>query len=739
MKKINVNKNWSFSKLPEQSIKDISSLQDIKEFKGQAVNIPHSWYSDDDQYQGLAIYRKEIICEADWKHAFLEFEGVEQQCKIFINGVYAGGHKGSYATFRIEVPSEVLGASKLDIVVLVENKICDSLSPMFGDFTIFGGIYRDVALLITGDDHFDYMYYGTNGLIVRAECCDAECGVLHMEPHTVCVSENIEINYIVKNDKNQVVANCTGGNAEKKEIRIANPALWNGREDKAFYYVTAQMLLKGEIVDAVEVRVAFRNIVLDAQKGLFLNGKHVFLKGVAKHQDFAECQNAITKEQIDTDFKLIEEIGANAIRLSHYQHAQSVYDSCDEKGYLVWAEIPMLKMTDNEELFVNVKEQLKELILQNIHHPSIYCWGIQNEIAMFRDSELLHKNCREMTQLSHELDPYRVSAGANLYSVKAKSEMNAVTDIVGYNLYFGWYYGEMQDYRGHLDKLHEVRSQVPLGISEYGVDASPFLHSATPRVKDYSEEYQALFHETVYPIFEEKEYLWGSFVWNMFDFSSARRNEGGSKYVNAKGLVTRDRMIKKDAFYYYKAKWSVEPFVHICSKRFAKRSEDVITIKAYTNQEEAILLVNDMEFARGKNNGNGIILFDHVPLEKAENQIVITAKELSDQCVFQKVSEPEESYALPEEETGGMVRNWFLTDDEFTKEGYYSVLNRADELLDCAETRKVLEEYVPALVKFMTEKDLIPLGLEMKSILSRESTPEMIREINKKLNQIKED
>ncbi len=275
---------------------------------------------------------------------------------------------------------------------------------------------------------------------------------------------------------------------------------------------------------------------------------------MAKHQDFAGVFCAVSEEHIRKDFALIDEIGATGVRLSHYQHPQAAYERCDELGLLAWAEVPMLKMTESAALMENTEQQLRELILQNIHHPAIFCWGIQNEIAMFKDAPYMHENCRKLHAIVKELDPDRVSTAANLYPLKASSRLNEITDMIGYNVYFGWYYGDMTDYGTYLDRMHAARPSLPFGVSEYGVDTNIRLHSSQPHVKDYTEEYQALWCETVYEQIESRPWLWGSFVWNMFDFHSARRNEGGQRFINAKGLVTNDRETRKDAFYYYKLK-----------------------------------------------------------------------------------------------------------------------------------------------------------------------------------------
>ena len=395
-------------------------------------------------------------------------------------------------------------------------------------------------------------------------------------------------------------------------------------------------------------------------------------------------------------------------------------------------------MTREPALIENIRQQLTELVLQNLHHPSICFWGIQNEIGMFRDTPDMYEHLAGMRALINTLDPGRLVTAANMYTVKFKSGLNHGTDMIGYNIYFGWYYGQMQGYDGFLDRYHAANPEMPLGISEYGVDANPALHSADPRVQDYTEEYQSLFHETVYPIFESKPYLWGSFVWNMFDFSSALRKDGGLRNLNGKGLVTYDRKTRKDAFYYYKAKWSAEPFVHLCGKRFAKRTEEAVEVKVYTNQPEATLSVNGGAGQTLPNNGNGTVRFAAVPLKKGENRICVTAGDCTDEMTLTRQDSPEPSYSLPGSNAGGPVKNWFLASDSLVREGYCSLESTAGDLLENPAAAVLLKEKLPqALYRTLTEQDVIPLGIELKSILSRSGlSTEELKALNDALNQI---
>lgn len=767
MIKIPLNEGWKFRRIDGKSIADVCDI--VSEDDSETIDLPHTFYSDDDQYRGLTVYEKEIAVEPDWRDGgkclFIDIPAADQHAMVYADDIFLTEHKGGYSAFRAEVPCDCLKKQSILLRIFLTNEKNDVISPLAGDFTIYGGLYRGVNLLVTEKSHFDYMYYGTNGVIARTEMQDGD-GVIFVEPHTVA-SENAKIRYSVSlwdrghDKKNLTVLNEEHDAGEYAELHVKAPLLWDGRGNVNLYELKAELIEEGRVVDTVTVRLGFRSLRMDSDRGFYLNGRHVRINGVAKHQDEAEIFNAAKDEDINRDFELIDEIGANAVRLSHYQHPQHTYDLCDEKGYIVWAEIPMLKMLDSEEVFDNAEQQLKELILQNIHHPGIFFWGIQNEIGMFRDAAFMHDELRKMRDMAKELDPSRLVTAANLYTVKFRSELNNVTDMIGYNVYFGWYYGEMQDYDKYLDRFHEERPDMPLGMSEYGVDANVELHSEEPKIRDYSEEYQALYHETVYPIFESKSYLWGSFVWNMFDFGSALRKEGGTENRNQKGLVTFDRKIKKDAFYYYKAKWSKEPFVHICSKRFENRAKDEIDIKVYTNLSEITLFLNGEQVAKGKNtgaelnesvnenlfdgekstvkgvnSGNGVVVFRKIHLHEGENRVRVTGGTCFDECMFMRVLNEDSSYTLPDSGAGQAVKNWFLAGDSVVREGYYSIEDTANDLLENRTTRDVLEVFMPGLVKMMTEKDIIPLGLSLKSILGRNPGDIDQKALNTELNKI---
>lgn len=728
MRKELISEGWSFAKTQADSPEALK--RESPAFS--VVSLPHTWYSDDEPYRGKAVYQKTLTAvRADT--ALLEFPGADQRCKVYVNGVFSAEHEGAYSRFFAPIPESELDAPAWTVQVFLDNSISAHVCPNHGDFTIFGGLYREVSLLTLNRVHFDRLYYGTDGVIIRTSVVGNGTGFLYVEPHVVTDGRKAGVRYTVL-DGDDVVLTKETRNTERVTLALENVRRWNGKRDPHLYTVRAELLDADGVVDMVELRTGFVSLRMTPEQGFFLNGEHLRICGVAKHQDFGNCFSAVRPEQIRQDFSLIEEIGANAVRLSHYQHPQLAYDLCDEMGLLVWAEIPMLKMTEDEALLNNAREQLRELILQNIHHPSIFCWGIQNEIAMFRDAAYMHEGCRKLCGAVKELDTRRLVSAANLYSVKAESELNAITDMIGYNLYFGWYYGEVSDYSEYLDHFHAIRPDMPIGISEYGVDARTALHAEQPKIKDYSEEYQAYFHEHAYSIFESKPWLWGSFIWNMFDFSSADRDEGGQKHINAKGLVTYDRSERKDAFFYYKAKWSSDPFLHICSKRFVLRASERIDVKVYTNLPTATLEYSG-GILEGPSDGNGTIVFPDIPLEMGKNTLRVFSGELADACIFERVEEKETSYRLPDS-GNGHVKNWFLTEDDMVKEGFFSLTDTAQDLMENDTAKAALEQSFPKIAALL-EQEAIPWGLSMKSILSRGGQdPELVAALNTALNEI---
>lgn len=740
----NINAGWEFQKLPEVTINEIhkNPFFPTDRNKFEQIALPHTWYKDGESYKGTALYKKRLLlsCGSE-KKVFLNFEAAERWCEVFVNRHYAGGHKGGYSAFTLDITEYCDVDGYNDIYVFVCNRSWDEISPLTGDFTVFGGLYRNVNLMVTEKICFDRTYFGTSGVIARADLNSDGDGVIQTETHVLCMDETlVKQVYQVFAPDNQLVFSCEMPWKETFEFSIENPVRWEVLGTKALYRLHTELWSDGKMMDSLDISFGFRRVFVDPEKGFFLNGNHLKINGVAKHQDYGGVFHATGMEQWSQDIGDILDIGANSVRLSHYQHPQAMYQLCDELGLIVWAEIPMLKMTEHTALFENACLQLKELILQNMHHPCICFWGIQNEIAMFGEHEWMYEKLEKMNELVKKLDPARISACANLFCVENSSPLNRITAAVGYNIYFGWYYGEMKDNREFVDQFHRDNPDLALGITEYGVDCNPAFHSECPKVKDYSEEFQALYHETVYPVFRERDYIWGTYVWNLYDFSSEIREEGGVKYKNGKGLISYDRNIKKDAFYYYKAQWSAVPFVKIGESRFVNRTNPEITIKVYSNQKEVSLYVNGETHTRYSE--NGIFLFHNIGLKHGDNNVKAISGDCMDEAVFRRGEQPDSSYVFVDPNPGLNVKNWFLDEVEealMFPEGRFSIRESCAALLENDEAMTVIREFSPELAKAMKERQsFMPLE-RILSYMKKEISEEQCKTLNQRLTEIEKE
>lgn len=701
--------------------------------EGAPVTLPHTWYQDGTYYRGNAVYQKTFaLPQAAGKHVFLRFHGVDKVCAVYLNGQEIGRHAGGYTVFAVELTAALRTDGANLLTVQVNNEVGETVSPLSGDFTIFGGIHRKVELILTDAVHFPVCYYGTVGVLARARI-ESEVGVLDVEvPGGEALPAAVQWRAVLLDPSGQPCAEATSTPDSSLRLVVAEPQLWNGRSAPALYTLRAELLDNGDVQDAITLRTGFRAYYVDPDKGFFLNGAHLKLRGVAKHQDTAGVYSAASEEHWQTDLALITEMGANAVRLSHYPHPQRVYELCDEQGLVVWAEIPMLKMTLDDDLLRNAEDQLREMILQNLHHPSICFWGLQNEVAIFGDKPYMAERVAKLNKLAHMLDPDRLTASANLNSVTCDSALNRITDVTAYNVYYGWYYGEMPDHAAFLDEFHRVNPKMPLGISEYGADCNPAFHADAPRVNDYSEEFQALYHETVYPYMAQRDFVWGSFVWNMFDFVSAIRNAGGVQARNIKGLVTFDRATRKDAFYYYKAMWSIEPFVHIAGRRYVNRPGERMTVKVYSNQAAVTLKINGETRIASVQNGSA--RFENVPLHPGENSVQAEAGSCTDAVTFVRVETPDPAYVFVDQNPGLNVRNWFEDKAEEARlfpEDAYSLRDKLSTLLANSQVMALVDSTQPAIAKLMREA---PDTFRLEQVIQHEK-PDVPEEEIKVLNQ----
>ncbi len=695
---------------------------------GMNVALPHCWNKDDPARYGVAVYQKEIELSFDGNECvFLDIGAASGVCRAWLNGTYLGEHRGSYARFRFDLTAAARQGKNL-LSIMTDNTRYPDLNPLIGDFNIYGGLYRDVNLICVNEAHFDLMHYGSDGVDIETDAS----GNIRIHSYVAGAKDPV-IRYEIIADKTETFI-CDGNDAM---FHIEDPHLWNGKKDPFLYKLRAVLVQDGKEIDQVEKTFGFKGFRIDPQEGAFLNDEYIKIKGVAKHQDFEGYGNATGEEQMELDMAIIDEMGANAVRLSHYQHPDRIYDICDRLGILVWAEIPMLSLPkDNDAVLENAKMMMKELIAQNRHHPCIFCWGIQNEVTMTGEYEGLYPKMKELNDLVHELDPSRLSASANIGFVRSDSPLNRITDILGYNLYSGWYYGTMNDYTDWFRSFHKENPDLCISMTEYGVESSPFFHSSSPHVKDYTEEYQTVYHACVWPQVESEKYVWGSFVWNMFDFGSAIRDEGGCKGLNRKGLVSFDRKIRKDAYYVYKAMWSAEPFIHICSKRYVKRCEKETLIMVASNLKDIKVTVNDKPCEMIQ---EGPVYRFKAMLDQKENKVLAYGGPYWDESLIELVEVPEASYIFVDEHPEFNVANWFISEDgqgDFLK-SMYSLNDTMDDLLANEDVRALLQEKIPEIVN--DERNKEGNGMELIRIFNYmrgQYTEDFVRELNAELNKI---
>ena len=669
--KQNINNNWLFTK-------DVVTLENLSTATFETVNVPHTWNNLDgqdgggDYYRASCWYKKEIELSNEdlTKSLYLEFEAVNSIATVYVNGKQAGYHEGGFSTFRIHLNNYVQEGIN-EVIVKADNSANNFVYPQFADFTFFGGIYRHVHLVKANPIHFDLDYVGSPGVmvtpIVEGSTAKVEVRGFVTNPETASVL------YKIKNDGAVILEGTAPANNATANFTIENPHLWDGVDDPHLYELEAYVLVDGNIVDNVSVNFGIRSFKVDSEKGFFLNGRPYPLHGVSRHQDRFNKGWAISDEDHLQDMELIKEVGANTIRLAHYQHAQYFYDLCDKEGMIIWAEIPYISshMDTGRD---NVFSQMKELITQNYNHPSIVCWGLSNEITMRGETERLLQDHRDLNDYCHATDPTRLTTIAEVTMVSMDSEMTRISDIISYNHYFGWYIGSVDENGPWLDEFHEKHPDISVGLSEYGCEAILDWHTEDPKRGDYTEEYQAYYHEEMLKTFASRPYLWSTHVWNMFDFAADSRDEGGKKGRNHKGLVTYDRQTKKDSFYIYKAYWNQkEKFVHICSKRYEERAKDEIVVKVYSNLDEVQLFHNGNEVALSKKDVH--TFYYNVKLHDGKNTIIAQSGDYTDQAEFTKVAEENPKYHFGDGSSS--VTNWFDKDGnavEFkTREGYLNI------------------------------------------------------------------
>ncbi len=765
-----LNQNWKFARTAEIP----AELPEGWE----SVSLPHTYNAADgqdggnDYYRGPAVYVRTLRTPGDSKNKefYLECLGAAMTAEVFLNGTRLSRHEGGFSTFRVRLTEALrpMGCDNL-LAIRVDNSENDRVYPQKADFTFYGGLYRDVNLITVPQAHFALIPDGTPGIHVISEVDLAHrTAAVQVDVQTegVADGETVELRIFGADDEDsqhaggatcQTVRAAVRDNHARGSFHLDPVRLWDGLADPYLYTAEAVLISEGEagdedsVLDAVGTRFGVRSFRVDPVKGFFLNGRPYPLRGVSRHQDRLGVGNAITPAMMEEDMTVIRDIGANSLRLAHYQQAQAFYDLCDENGILVWAEIPFITKF-MEKGIQNTLDQMRELITQSSNHPSIYCWGLSNEItASSPVTEELMENHRMLQKLCHEMDPTRPTVMAHAFMLEKDSPLIGIADLGCYNLYFGWYLGELDQNDSFLDEYHSLYPERAIGLAEYGADANIQFHAEHPTQGDYSEEFQCLYHEHLVRMIQDRPYLWTTYVWNLFDFAADGRDEGGKRGQNQKGLVEFDHKTRKDAFYLYKAVWSREPFVHLCGKRFVNRAGEATRVRVYTNQERVTLYDGTRIVARKERQDAaqpGVFLFD-VPLH-GEMYLSVVAdsggQTVRDEMTLRQVPEPDPSYQFG---GAGAVVNWF---DKITIDpACYSIRDTLGELEQNPGTKTIVDRMMQRAVASRGDVakstagnralQQMMAGMTLESLLKKAGSnvisPEMMQTINEALQKVK--
>lgn len=716
---ISLNENWTLS-FPKG------------DHATEQVNLPHTWNAVDGNdgngsyLRTTGVYTRTFTAPKQPREGgrtFVEVLAAALNSTVKVNGQVATTHEGGFSIFRADV-TDLCHEGENELTIEVSNEDTPSMYPSSADFTFYGGLYRGVNLISVPDAHFDLDYYGGPGMMVTPVPTEDGGANFTIKSFVTNPADDLTVMYSIEDCFGREVASAVRGSADTEvTIYVPDAQLWS-MDEPNLYTVVATLQRNNEEVDEIAANVGVRSFKVTPDEGFSINGVPTPLRGVSRHQDRVFEGNALTAEEHYDDAMLIKELGANTIRLAHYQHSQDFYDACDEIGFAVWAEIPFISVfKKGEGAHKHVMEEMKDLIIQNYNHPSIMFWGISNEILIGGISQELVDTHHDLEKLCKELDPTRLTTIAHVSTTPVNGPMHHITDLESYNHYFGWYGGKMEQNGPWLDQFHAEHPDICIGISEYGCEGIINWHSNTPQCKDYTEEYQALYHEHMAQVFEDRPWVWASHVWNMFDFGCAARNEGGVSGRNNKGLVTMDRKTKKDSYFVYQAYWTQTPMVHIAGRRHAQRAGETTEIKVYSNQDTVVLYVNGKEV--GQQTAHRVFKFN-AALNEGFNTIVAVAGDVKDSITLEKVAEEPGYYTLPEfNERQEGVANWFkqigsmdLTAPMEFPEGYYSV---KDTMEDLAKNEEALALAAKA-VKLATNFDIKP-GVGMWDMMKK-MTPE---------------
>ena len=648
-----INQDWSFR-----------FSHQVNANAARRVDLPHTWNAQDalggkyDYKRGIGNYTKKIFIRPEWqsKRLFLRFEGANCVSNVFVNGKHIGEHRGGYGAFVFEITDKVEYGKENTLLVRVNNGEQLDVMPLVGDFNFYGGIYRDVHLLLTDNLCISPLDYASSGVyLIQQQITDKQaaiCARINLSNGTGELRKavlRLQVNdgkkTVYETEKEVSMIPHTDVQVENIEFILKNPRLWNGTQDPFMYQTVVTLIKDGKELDKVEQPLGVRYYITDPDKGFFLNGKHLPLHGVCRHQERAEVGNALYPVHHEEDTRIMLDMGVNAVRLAHYPQATYMYDLMDKYGIVTWAEIPFVGpggyadkgFVDQPSFRENGKEQLKEMIRQHYNHPSICFWGLFNELKEQGDNPVEY--IKELNAMAHREDPTRPTTSAS----NQDGALNFITDHIAWNRYDGWYGATPATLATWLDATHKNHPEIKIAISEYGAGASIYhqqdsLVQTVPGSWWHPENWQTEYHIQNWKIINERPYVWASFVWNMFDFGAAHRMEGDRSGINDKGLVTHDRKIKKDAYYFYRANWNPEPMIYIAGRRNVNRVKPLVDVQVFSNVEEVILIVNDCQCRRMKPDSLKVCLFKEVTLRKGRNEIEVRAsdskKQLIDRCTW---------------------------------------------------------------------------------------------------------
>jgi len=651
------------------------SLNDQWEFHKEngpteKVNLPHTWNDQDvlddepGYYRGLGVYKRKLQLDesAKGKDIFLVFNGVAQEAEVLVNGKNAGKHIGSYTRFIVPIAS-FLNYKDDVIEVRANNCFNEDIPPLTADFTFFGGMYRNVSLLIANPVHFSQKENGSSGVFIttpQVSAGSASVQVKSLIENSSAEAKKVQIYTTVFDAKGTTIASQTSNlnllSGENKTViqnlkSIKQPLLWSPENPYLYRAVTKIIDVKTKaVMDQLSNPLGFRWFKFDADKGFFLNDKPLKLIGASRHQDYEGLGNATPDALQIRDVELLKNMGGNFLRVAHYPQDPLVLEACDRLGILASVEIPVVNtITESEAFTTNCLNMQREMIKQNFNHPSIIIWAYMNEILLrpkfYNDKprqQIYYDHVRELAQklddLTRKEDPSRYTLLVNhgAFDIYNKVGLTKIPMIVGWNLYSGWYGGIPADFGKFLDRHHQELADKPMLVTEYGADADPRIRSFSPVRFDKSVEYAIQFHQIYLDAMLNRAFVSGGMAWNLADFNSESREET-MPHINNKGLLTIGRQ-PKDTYFLYQAYLTNKPYLKITSAQWKDRTGIADSASSVSTQpfQVATNLKSAELFLNGKSLGTKETV-DHicnwqVPFVDGLNQLRVVSGNNSDQA-----------------------------------------------------------------------------------------------------------